>query len=89
MRTIRNQHFENDSVTLDGTEFIECDFVNCEIGFSGGEVHLNGSTMKGCRWKFDGAARNTIGILRGFGIVKGDPSAWPVIPQTPDTSTDF
>ncbi len=56
--------FANETVVLDGNEYLNCTFTNCEIVFNAtGTVSMNGVTANNCRWTFDGAAGLTVKFL--------------------------
>jgi len=57
----------NESVALDGNEFIDCKFKNCELVYSGGELpKLQRCDFAHCSWKLDKAAKQTILFLRSI-----------------------
>jgi hypothetical protein len=61
------QKFADQTISLDGGTFRDCEFVNCVLYFSGLlPVDLRGSSLSGCRWEFHGPAGNTIGFLRAL-----------------------
>jgi hypothetical protein len=56
--------FTNERVVLDGNDYDNCTFTNCEVVFSGtASVALNGVTFNDCRWTFDGPAGMTITFM--------------------------
>jgi hypothetical protein len=56
--------FTNETVVLDGNDYHNCTFTNCEIVFRAtGTVSLHGVTANGCRWTFEGAAGLTVKFL--------------------------
>jgi hypothetical protein len=47
------QKFADQTISLDGGTFRDCEFVNCVLYFSGLlPVDLRGSSLSGCRWEF-------------------------------------
>jgi len=82
MDLMRDKTLRNETIVLDDAKFVGCHFINCQIRYSGGEVNLDHTTMENCTWDFQGAALRTTALLRGFGILVGDPSSWPVVPQS-------
>ena len=56
--------FTNETVVLDGNEYLNCTFTDCELFFHGtaGES-LHGITLNDCRWTFDGPAGLTINFM--------------------------
>jgi hypothetical protein len=60
----RKQKFENVTIFLDGSSFVECTFDNCTLIYSGLlPVALDTSSFNNCRWEFSGAAQNTVGLM--------------------------
>ncbi len=56
--------FANETVALDGNDYLNCTFNNCEIVFSGtASVNLNGVNFNDCRWTFEGPAGMTVNFM--------------------------
>ncbi len=56
--------FANETVALDGNDYLNCTFTNCEIVFSGtASVNLNGVNFNDCRWTFEGPAGMTVNFM--------------------------
>ena len=56
--------FSNETVVLDGNEYRNCTFTNCEIIFGAtAGVSLNGISFNNCRWTFTGPAGTTINFM--------------------------
>jgi hypothetical protein len=56
--------FTNDTVVLDGNEYRNCIFTNCELIFRGANgVSLHGISLNSCRWTFEGSAALTINFM--------------------------
>jgi hypothetical protein len=61
---VRGREFTDETVVLDGTEFIGCRLVRCELLYSGGRPFLFENTaVEECRLTFVGRAENTIHTL--------------------------
>lgn len=64
MLYLEKSTLEHASVQLDGGTFKECTFIDCEMIYEGGEMPtFISNRFKDCRWKFSGAAGNTLGFL--------------------------
>ncbi len=60
----QGEAFSNEMVVLDGNDYLNCTFTNCEIVFRGtASVTLNGLYLNDCRWTFDGPAGLTINFM--------------------------
>src|SRR5262245_23133366 len=56
--------FENESVDLDGNEFIDCTFLNCTLHYRGGALPMIiGCSFDRPTFDFRGAAENTKAFL--------------------------
>ena len=56
--------FTNETVVLDGNDYLNCTFTNCEIIFGGkAGVSLHGISFNDCRWTFTGPAGTTINFM--------------------------
>ena len=56
--------FTNERVVLDGNEYRNCTFTNCEIVFNAtAPVSLQGINFISCQWTFDGPAGLTINFM--------------------------
>lgn len=59
--------YRNSRVELDNGHFERCRFENVELVYGAtGPVGLVGCTFTNVRWKFVGAAENTVKLLRGM-----------------------
>ena len=60
----QGETFTNETVVLDGNDYLNCTFTNCEIVFRGtASVSLHGINFNDCRWTFDGPAGLTINFM--------------------------
>ena len=94
----RKQKFENVTIFLDGSSFIECNFENCTLIYSGLlPAALNTSSFNNCRWEVSGAAQNTVGFMADlyragaqelieatFDNIRGKPNPAAVITGIPN-----
>ena len=56
--------FANETVVLDGNDYRNCTFTNCEIVFNAtSSVSLNGINFNDCQWTFGGPAGTTINFM--------------------------
>jgi hypothetical protein len=52
------------SIVVDGSEYVGCTFVRCEIIFAGGSLPvLANNSFRDCRWVFDGPSARTIQFM--------------------------
>lgn len=87
MRLVEGQTITGRRVVVDGNQYIDCLFIECELVYRGGECNFQSAT-RSCSWFFEGPARNTIRILRELGILDGPPPQFPapgdaVVPPDP------
>ncbi len=58
-------NFSLETVALDGETFSDCEFRDCRLVFSGGELPVfEACSFVDCEWKFDDAAARTLGQLK-------------------------
>lgn len=57
--------FTDETVELDGADFVGCTFEGCELVYRGGEIprRVEGNTFRDCRWRFEGAAGRTVRFM--------------------------
>ena len=68
MAVFKNQTFTRDKIVLDGSEFYDCTFNECRITYRGGAIEFKSKAIR-CHWVFEGAAQNTILLLRDLGLL--------------------
>ena len=81
IKNIKNK-YENVTVKLDNNEFIDCQFVNCALKFSGtSPVSLSGCSFANVTWVFSGPAQNTLQFVTEMYHGMGDQGK-KIIEQT-------
>ena len=60
------QTFRNETVTLDGNDFIECTFVGCRFQYSGGDFNIDRIRFDSLEFTVDGPAARTVMLLRSL-----------------------
>jgi hypothetical protein len=61
------QHFERQTLILDGNDFINCELKKCNLIYKGREaVKLEHCHIAGCTWQFEDAALRTVIMLKGL-----------------------
>jgi hypothetical protein len=73
MGVVRKKTITSKRVFLDGNEYLNCLFIDCELIYRGGACTFQSNTRR-CSWFFAGPAMNTIGILRELGVLGKEPS---------------
>ena len=59
-----NKTFTNETITLDGNDYDNCEFNKCELVYSGGTLpNLSDSNFNDCGWSFRDAAARTIQLM--------------------------
>lgn len=72
MGVLQGQTVTSQRVLLDGNEYVNCLFIDCELIYRGGACTFESNTRR-CSWLFEGPAMNTIGLLRELGILVKEP----------------
>jgi len=85
MTVVEGQTITGRRVIVDGNQYVNCLFVDCQLVYRGGECRFQSKTRR-CSWFFEGPARNTIGILRELGVLTEEPPEpqGPVVTALPD-----
>jgi hypothetical protein len=61
------QEFRNKRITLNGNEFDQCKFHDCEMVVTGvGSIGLTGNRFNNCRWMFDGPSLATVRFMKAL-----------------------
>ena len=61
------EHFEKQTLLLDGNEFHNCEIKRCNLVYKGREpVKLEHCHLAGCTWQFEDAAQRTVLMLKGL-----------------------
>ena len=72
MANFKKKDFTGEKVTLDGNNYDECNFRNAKLVYGGGPPpNLIRCNFTGSSLDFDGAAANTISLLKAL---SGDPT---------------
>jgi hypothetical protein len=61
-----NQAFENETITLDGNDFIDCTFKNCRFLYAGGDFNIERIRFDSLELTAEGAAARTVMLLRSL-----------------------
>ena len=77
MGVFKSQTFTREKIVLEGNDFYDCTFNECQITYRGGDTDFKAEAIR-CHWVFDGAAKNTINLLRNLGILSdgGEPKTF-------------
>ena len=82
MEIISGLNIKDECVTIDNKHFVNCNFSNCILEYSGTNVSFESTHLRGCRYVFHGRARQTLEFLQGVGLMTFDPRQWGEFPIT-------
>ena len=68
MKIINDRHFFAEVVRLDGNSFLNCSFQDCAFQYGGESCEWESCRFSNCRVVLDGAANNTVQVLKALGI---------------------
>lgn len=90
MKTIQNVKKTGENITLDDTHFVNCQFTNCTLSYSGADYALTNTTFNNCPFSFVGPAHRTFTLLGMMGAIKPPvpPPAPPTEPPKPSGSVN-
>jgi hypothetical protein len=81
MATFQDVTRENETIVLDGNEFIACKFQNCQLVYRGGEMpRLQHCHFTQCSWHLEEAAQRTVRFLRA--VYHSGPGGQDLVEQT-------
>ena len=69
MEIIQDLKMRGETVRLDDRHFIDCTFTDCILEYSGSEVILERTSMRGCRHALHGPAFLTAQYLSAVGLL--------------------
>lgn len=61
-----NQRFENETITLDDNEYIDCTFSQCRFEYAGGEFNIERIKFDSLQFTVSDAAARTVKLLQGL-----------------------
>jgi hypothetical protein len=71
MRIVQDKTFANETIDLDETRFIRCNFEHCTIKWAGRKAAFDGVNFSpDTVFVFDGMAGRVIGLLNTLGMIK-------------------
>ena len=82
MELIHNQIFEDELLSIDEKDFVDCTLTNCILEYRGLQVSFTRTRMNGCRYVLFENARSTVHFLQGVGLMTHVPSEWGEFPET-------
>ena len=81
MNQVIEQTFNGVSVNMDGSAYQRCQFVDCTLVYSGGEIpSIENCAIANCSWQFADAAHRTLRFLSAF-YISADPAAKQLVEQ--------
>jgi hypothetical protein len=67
MAVYTERRIANETVMLDGNEFVGCEMRHCNLVYKGREpVKLEHCHLFGCTWQMEDAAQRTVLMLKGL-----------------------
>lgn len=67
MTVQRGAVIENQTLILDGSEFVHCELRHCNLIFKAHDtVKFEHCHLIGCSWQFEDAALRTVAMLKGL-----------------------
>jgi hypothetical protein len=84
MERITDTTITDETIVLDDKEFIDCQFVNCKLEYSGGLCVIKNVRQINCMYTFLGPAWHTITFLQSVNLLDKDPEKWTLAPIHPN-----
>ena len=61
----KGKRFAETTEVLDGNEFADCKFDNCQLLYRGGVIpKVEGCQFNNCQWRFEDSAERTLVFMR-------------------------
>ena len=73
MEEIEGKVFCRETVRLDDKNFVHCSFEDCLLTYGGERCEWKTTDFHNCRIVLDGAANNTVQVLKGLGFTLTPP----------------
>jgi len=74
--------YNHQTVVLDGESFSRCEFDACRLVYSGGELpRFEQCSFVNCDWRFEGAAAQTLSVLKLMWSAGAKPAVQTVIKE--------
>jgi hypothetical protein len=70
---IKDKVFRRETVGVDGKLFLRCSFEDCLLMYGGEKCEWETTSFNNCRVVLDGAANNTVQVLKGLGFTLTPP----------------
>ena len=81
MAVYQDKKIENESIVLDGNEFIACEFADCRMIYRGGEhPKIQHCHFQRCSWHLEDAAQRTVLFLKS--IYHSGPGGQELVEET-------
>ena len=81
MAVYQDKKIENETVVLDGSEFVSCEFHGCRMVYRGGEhPRLQHCHFTRCTWHLEDAAQRTVLFLKS--IYHSGPGGRELVEET-------
>src|SRR5690242_10516470 len=83
MELVKNQIVSGETIVLDEKYFVGCEYSECKLIYSGGEVQWTESKFDRCQVVLSGPAQRTANLLASLGAIPPSGSNLPpgVIPS--------
>ena len=74
--------FNHETVVMDGESFVDCEFRDCRLVYSGGQAPaFKGCRFDNCDWRMEGAAASTLEHLKGIWAAGGKAAVQVMIKE--------
>ena len=87
MTTVENVKQSGGVVHLDDKIFVNCNYTNCQIIFSGGDFAWRNTAFNNCQLTLEGPALRTANLLGHFQLIRREAMQGPAASPSPSTET--
>ena len=83
MKIHKDKNISDQTFVLEENVFFDCTLKNCDLFYSGGDVEIVNLKLDNTRIHFQGAAKNTIGLMQLLRMIPGPIQLPPQVQSVP------
>ena len=87
MQSVEKENQSGGIVHLDDKLFINCNYTNCQIIYTGGDFAWRNTAFNNCQLTLEGAALRTANLLSHFKLIRRDAIQGPAAAPSSSTET--
>ena len=73
MQLVQDEKKSNSTVIVDGKHFVNCEYIDCTLYYSGDDYEITSSDFKNCKVTLGGPAQRAVKFVQQFGVKFDQP----------------